>query len=148
MPGTLKSLTCALACAAVFSPAAVVAQDAASQTLDLELNSVADTSAGSCRLIFVAQNGSGTSLDLAAYQLAVFDSEGVVTRLLRLDFPGLSDGRTKVFQFDLPETQCASIGRFIVNDALACTQSDGAGDSAVCLDGLSASSRTDIEFGL
>lgn len=115
----------------------------------LELNSVADNAdAGSCRLIFVAENNSGTSIDTATYQVAIFDSEGTVTRLTSFPFSGLSEGRTKVFQFDLRDTPCGSLGRFVINDVLECTQSDGTTSSAVCMDTLSATSRTDVDFGM
>lgn len=146
MPFTFKTFAGAALTAALIAPLPAAAQDAASGELLVELNSAADLDTA-CRLIFVARNQSETSLDLAAFQIAVFDTDGQVTRLLRLDFPGVLAGRTKVFQFDLRDTQCSSMGEFIVNDTLQCDAADGA-ETDLCTTGLSASSRTEIKFGI
>ena len=108
----------------------------------------ADTSAGSCRLTYVAANMSDTALDRTAYEVAIFDAEGVVTRLLVLEFGALIEGKTKILQFDLAETDCASISRIVINDVAGCTRASDGQESDLCLNGLTASSRTDIDFGL
>jgi hypothetical protein len=77
----------------------------------------------------------------------VFDAEGVVTRLLALEFGGLIAGKTKVLQFELAGTPCAGLSRIVVNGIVACTATGGAA-SDVCMSGLVASSRTAIQFGL
>ena len=127
-------------------PSAAVAQDATPH-FSLELNAAAQTEDGSCRLTYVASNQSDTAIDRAAYEMAVFDAEGVVTRLLVLEFGALIGGKTKVLQFTLAQTACASISRIVLNTLTACTASDGAA-SDVCMAGLVASSRTAIQFGL
>lgn len=140
----------AIACAAaltLFSAAeAVVAQDA--PTFTLELNSAAQTDNGSCRLTYVASNQSDTPLDRTAYEIAVFDADGVVNRLLVLEFGALVAGKTKVLQFDLAGSPCTSISRIVVNDVTACTVADTGETSDICMAGLEASSRTAIQFGL
>lgn len=113
----------------------------------LDLNAAAETDTGSCRLTYVASNQSDTALDRAAYEVAVFDTDGVVTRLLVLEFGALVEGKTKVLQFDLAGTGCTAISRIIVNDVAACTATGGAA-SDVCMTGLAASSRTAIQFGI
>lgn len=132
--------TFALAC----SPAA--AQD--QPTFQLELNAAAETTAGSCRLTYVASNQSDVALDRTAYEVAVFDAAGTVTRLLVLEFGALVAGKTKILQFDLADTPCASISRIVVNDVAACTQAGDGAASDVCMSGLVASSRTAIQFGI
>ena len=113
----------------------------------LELNSATETSTGSCRLTYVAANRSDVALDRTAYEVAIFDADGMVTRLLVLEFGALVEGKTKILQFDLAETPCNSVSRIVINDVAACTMAGG-GESSICMSGLSASSRTAIQFGI
>jgi hypothetical protein len=128
------------------APIAVMAQD--TPAFQLELNAAADTTAGSCRLTYVASNQSDIALDRTAYEVAVFDSSGSVTRLLVLEFGALIEGKTKILQFDLTDTACASISRIVVNNVTACTQTSDKAEIDFCLTGLVASSRTAIQFGI
>lgn len=153
MPFALKSFFRAIAVVGCLVPASAFAQEASADAAEeaafaLELNSATDTSAGSCRLTYVASNQSDTALDRTAYEVAIFDAEGVVTRLLVLEFGALIEGKTKILQFDLAGTECASISRIVINDVAGCVEAEGGADSDLCLNGLTASSRTDIEFGL
>lgn len=150
MPFKAHFVWSAVAALAVLAPATLPAQEAtgAASTFNLELNAAADTSAGSCRLTYVASNQSEIALERTAYEVAVFDSDGVVNRLLVLEFGELVEGKTKILQFDLAETPCASISRIVVNDVAACTQSADGATSDFCMSGLSASSRTAIQFGI
>ncbi len=147
MPFGLKPFFGALACVALSMPAPLAAQES-EPSFELDLNSAADTANGSCRLTIVAKNSSDTALDRTAYQIGIFDSDGAFTRLLAVEFGALIENKTKILQFDLPETGCGSIGRILINDVVACEIADGGGDSDLCLNGLTATSRTDIEFGL
>ncbi|WP_421701040.1 hypothetical protein [Aliiroseovarius sp.] len=133
------------ACLALALPFAATAQDAGS--FDLQLNAAAGTTAGSCRLTYVAANQSELAFDRTAFEVGVFDADGAVTRLLVLEFGALIAGKTKILQFDLGETPCESISRIVVNDVAACTQPDGT-ESGFCMSGLVASSRTAIQFGI
>ena len=134
-------------CVAVFADSAL-AQQADGPQFTLELNNAAETDAGSCRLTYVASNQSDTALDRTAYEVAVFDANGVVTRLLVLEFGALVSGKTKILQFDLAGSPCASISRIVVNDVAACTAADGGAETDICMAGLAASSRTAIQFGI
>ncbi len=121
-----------------------VAQDSAS--FQLELNNAADTSDGNCRLTYVASNNSEEGLEQVSYEVAVFDGEGTVTRILVLEFGALPVGKTKVLQFDLAGQQCSDTSRIVVNDVADCSLSSGdTGD--FCLSGLATASRTAIQFG-
>ena len=122
------------------------AQDSAE--FSLELNNAADTTNGDCRLTFVAANRLGTALSDVAYEVAVFDANGIVSRILVLELGALSDGKTKVLQFDLAGQQCANTSRMIVNAVAACTQADGTVSGDLCLSGLAAASRGAIQFGI
>ncbi len=128
-------------------PATGFAQEAASQ-FTLELNAAAETEGGGCRLTYVASNRSDEALGRTAYEVAVFNAEGVVQRLLVLEFGELVSGKTKVLQFDLAGSPCASISRIVVNSVAACTLAETSAPSDICFDSLAASSRTAIQFGI
>lgn len=148
---TLKNAILSIACAGLTALAAgpAAAQDTGAEPVfRLELNAATDTTAGSCRLTYVATNQSDMALSRTAYEVAIFDVDGVVTRLLVLEFGQLSEGKTKVLQFDLADTQCASISRIVVNDVAGCTQAADGAETDFCMSGLAAGSRTAIQFGI
>lgn len=144
----IRTITTAVAAVAALAAAPAFAQDAATPEFGLELNAAADTTSGSCRLTYVASNRSDEALERTAYEVAVFDADGVVTRLLALEFGALVAGKTKILQFDLADTPCASISRIVVNDVAACTPAAGGDDLDLCMSGLNAASRTAIQFGI
>ncbi|MEL6523518.1 MAG: hypothetical protein AAFQ66_21265 [Pseudomonadota bacterium] len=110
----------------------------------LDLNNVTDVEAG-CRLTYVATNNSGVSMDKTSYEVAVFDQEGIVSRLLILEFGQVQDGRTKVVQFDLADQPCTDISRLLVNSVAECVATDGSTPN--CMESLQTSSRGTIQFG-
>ncbi|WP_231700992.1 hypothetical protein [Aliiruegeria sabulilitoris] len=112
---------------------------------ELELNSLKPVETG-CRLTYVARNATGTDLQAASFEVAVFDGEGAVGRLLILEFGALRDGKTKVVQFDLAGQDCSEISRLLVNDIAECSAAQG--DAPDCMQALSPSSRTEVQFGL
>ncbi|SEL54750.1 hypothetical protein SAMN05444413_110115 [Roseivivax marinus] len=116
-------------------------------TFEVELNAAEQLENGSCRLTYVITNGSDVALDQTTYEIVFFDTEGIVSQFLTMDFGGLSPGRTQIRRFVFPETPCGSISRILVNDVVACTRAGG-GASDLCLDGLVTRSRTPIQFGL
>ena len=148
--GIRRTLRHAIATIGLAAVAAVpaFAQDSGAPEFSLELNNAADTSAGGCRLTYVAANRTGAELAQTAYEVAVFNGEGVVSRILVLEFGALTDGKTKVVQFDLGDQTCADISRIVVNDVAACTLADGTGEGDFCLSGLVTASRGTIQFGI
>ncbi|MDN2566936.1 hypothetical protein N1F89_11935 [Aquibium sp. A9E412] len=153
MPARHASRLLAALAAMATALTAVAAQEAASDAttdsgppagLTLELNALEGTAAG-CRLTFVATNRLGTDIAKAAFEVALFDTAGLVERLMVLDFRDLPHERTRVRQFDLAELDCGGIGRVLINDATAC-DGDGLAPDA-CIRGLAAENRTDIAFG-
>jgi len=122
-----------------------IAQEAAPLSLDVELNALQPTENG-CRVTFLATNRLGASLDRAAIETALFDANGAIDRIVNLDFKGLTQGKTKVLQFELADLPCDGIGRVLINDISAC---EGAGLApAACLDNLKTTTRPEITFGL
>ena len=132
----------AMGVATAFGAAPGSAQQA---QFELELNSLKPVETG-CRLTYVARNATGTDLDAASFEVAVFDGEGAVNRLLILEFGALRDGKTKVVQFDLASQDCGDISRLLVNDVAQCDAAEG--DGPDCMKALTPSSRTEVQFGL
>ncbi|MGE0501847.1 MAG: hypothetical protein AB7I79_12945 [Rhizobiaceae bacterium] len=120
------------------------AQETASAALRLELNALQPFEKG-CRLTFVVENRLGGDLQRAAFELALFDSSGVVDRLTVLDFRDMPEGKTKVSRFDLSGVDCAGVSRVLVNHANEC-QGEGIAPEA-CMRQLETSTKTQIVFG-
>lgn len=106
--------------------------------IELELNTAKDEGQG-CRLTYVATNNTSVALEKSSYEVAVYNTEGIVQRLLVLEFGWLPVGKTRVVQFDLPEQGCAAISRISVNGPVECTSDQGEQD--VCRDNQLLSSR-------
>lgn len=116
-------------------PGAAIAQTG---NIELELNTAADVDGG-CRLTYVATNSSPVALEKIAYEVAVYNTDGIVQRLLVLEFGWLPSGKTRVVQFDLPEQGCSTISRILVNGPVECATATG--EATVCRDNQILSSR-------
>jgi hypothetical protein len=137
-----------LTAAVVMWPVPVPAQSgdpAPAPSLTLELNALQPSEKG-CRLTFVVNNGLGSELAKAAFEIALFDGQGVVDRLTVLDFKELPAGKTKVSRFDLAGTDCGKISRVLINHATECT-GDGI-EPVACIRQLKTGTKTGITFGL
>lgn len=99
-------------------PGLVLAQGG--PALDLQLNKVADVN-GACRTTFVADNGLGQDIDKLSLDVVVFDSKGEVAQRLLLDLGRMPKGRTRVVEFDLPNTNCSKLSRILLNKIQECT---------------------------
>ncbi len=129
-----------LAISPTLSPA--LAQSAGEFRLELNNLEAVD---GGCRLTFVAFNATGVDLAQTSYDVAVFDDTGAVSDRLILEFGHLPEDKTRVVQF-LLNRGCGQISRLLLNDAEECL--DAAGQSSrICMQALSASSRSDVMFG-
>jgi hypothetical protein len=139
----IRHLAAGLAVAAFATPP-VAAQDTAAPSLALELNALQPSDAG-CRITFLATNGLAAPID-KTFELALFGTGGSIDRLVSLDFKALSQGKTKVLQFEFSGLQCDAVSRVLVNDVTACEGTGlAAGD---CLASLSTSTRVKAEFGV
>ena len=114
-------------------------------TLALELNALQAADTG-CRVTFLATNTLGAAVDRAGIEIAFFAGDGAIDRIVTLDFKGLTEGKTKVLQFQLAGPQCDGLGRVLVNDITACEGEIT--PASVCLDALEATTRLDITFGI
>ncbi|HTV71746.1 MAG TPA: hypothetical protein VMF90_24710 [Rhizobiaceae bacterium] len=133
---------------AVFMSAVLAAPGGAQETaptLLLELNAAQPSDKG-CRLTFVVTNNLDGDLDRAAFELALFNAEGIVDRLTVLEFRDMPNGKTKVSRFDLAGTDCGKVSRVLVNHATDCV---GTGiEPAACMRGLKTSTKGGIAFGV
>lgn len=141
-------IRCSVVAAMAFAMAVfpVSAQDAApAGSVVLELNAAQPSDKG-CRLTFVVTNGLAADISRAAFELALFNAEGVVDRLTVLEFSEMPAGKTKVSRFDLAGAECGKIGRILINTATECS---GAGlEPAACMRGIKTSTRAAIAFGV
>jgi hypothetical protein len=128
-----------------FVAGSALAQAAESPALTLELNA-AEPSEKGCRLTFVVNNKLGGDLVRAAFELALFNKQGVVDRLTVLDFRDMPEGKTKVSRFDLAGADCANISRVLVNQVTEC-QGNGV-EANSCMLNLKTETKTSIVFGL
>jgi hypothetical protein len=127
------------------TPAWAQETPAAKPSLALELNALQPADTG-CRVTFLATNTLGGVVDRAGVEIAFFSGDGAINRIVTLDFKGLTEGKTKVLQFQLNDLACSDISRLLVNDITAC-EGTGLAPSA-CIDGLVTTSRPDIVFGV
>lgn len=145
----MKPILTAVATIAAYATLAAPLWAQPSETrIQLELNGASTTAQGACQLTLVVTNQLPTGLSRAAWQVAIFDTQGAVQSLPVLDFGALLPGKTRVAQFALPDTACDQLGRIVVNDVAECTASDGSDQRAACLGGLATRNRSQIEFGL
>lgn len=108
----------------------------------VELNKL-EPSGAACRVNFVVRNASSAAYDELKLDLVVFGKDGVIARRLATNLAPLPARKTSVKLFDLPDTDCASVGSILLNDVLACSGADAPSD---CLASVSVSSRADIPF--
>lgn len=142
MPYHRLALAAALAISSTNSALAQSADDNPSELL-LELNTVQEVN-GACRLTFLVQNETGSDIEKAAFETVIFDSSGRVVTLSLFDFRDLPADRPRVRQFGLPDLNCDSIGRVLINGANSCVV-DGS-ESDICATGLNLTSRIDVEL--
>ncbi|MEM9107276.1 MAG: hypothetical protein AAGC96_16615 [Pseudomonadota bacterium] len=131
------------AVALVLGTGVAFSQDSTSR-LSLELNNLTPSDAG-CLATFMVKNGLQQPLEKVGYEIVLFDTDGLVERMMVLDFSPLTSGKTRVRQFDLPGTNCTQIGRVLVNDVAFCEGPDLSANA--CLEQLETSVRPKVEFG-
>ncbi|WP_328805903.1 hypothetical protein [Salipiger abyssi] len=133
-----------IACAAVLAlPSLLAAQDAAPTGLSLELNAQEQVEKG-CKLSFLARNGFDGDIAKAVFETVLFDGDGQVERLTLFDFGTLPAGKPRLRQFVVPGLQCDALGQILINGASTCEA--GTLGAGACGEGLTLTSRTDVEM--
>ena len=147
MLGKLTIQTLVLSVATLSAPLCAYAQaeeTSSAPALVVELNALQPTDSG-CRFTFVTTNNLAGELRNAAFELVLFDKDGMVSRMTIVDFKDLPQGKTKVRQFDFSGVDCADLGRVLVNDATQCA-GDGI-EPGACIRNLKTETRTETVFG-
>jgi len=111
--------------------------------LSLDLNALEQVGPA-CRLVFVATNKTGVEISEMSLETVLFNRAGTVERFALFDFQALPQGKTRVRQFDLPESRCGDIGRVLINGVASCKGEALKGNE--CMDHLElkSSSKTEI----
>lgn len=124
-------------------PAAAQSENTVPPLLSLELNAVEQTEAN-CRLVFVAENKMGNDLDSLSLETVLFDAGGKVSRFTLFDFKSLPADKTRVRQFELPDTQCGTVSKILINGVAACKGAAFTGPE--CSDAMKLKSTTSTEI--
>jgi len=127
---------------------AIAASPARSETsaqaaLSLDLNAI-EQIGPACRLVFVATNATGKSIEEMTLETVLFDGGGKVTRFTLFDFKTLPKDKTRVRQFDLADTQCTAVSRILINGVSSCKGESLTGTE--CIDQLEVKSSTKTEI--
>ncbi|MCX5520101.1 hypothetical protein OSH10_16795 [Kaistia defluvii] len=128
---------------ALMAATSVAEAQPAPPSLSIELNG-AEANAKACRLSFVIDNRLSTGIDDMALELVLFEQDGRVNRFVVVRTAKVPAGKSRVRQFDIPETSCPSIARILVNDVKECS---GAGlTPGSCAESIQVATRTDMRF--
>ena len=111
--------------------------------LSVDLNALEQVGQ-SCRLVFVASNSTGATLDDLSLETVLFNTAGTVDRFALFDFQSLPEGKTRVRQFDLPDVRCGDIGRVLINGTASCKGQALKGTE--CMDQLELKSSSGTEI--
>jgi len=134
-------LTLVLGLAVAVTP--VHAEEQARPSLSIDLNALEQVGK-SCRLVFVASNRTGVSIDELSLETVLFNTAGTVDRFALFDFQALPEGKTRVRQFDLPDVRCGDIGRLLINGTASCRGQALKGTE--CMDQLELKSSSGTEI--
>jgi hypothetical protein len=137
-----RILASAALMALLSTASAGAAPEPGASALAVELNKL-EPSGAACRVNFVVRNASASAYDELRLDLVVFGRDGVIARRLAANLAPLPPEKTSVKLFDLPDTDCASVGSILLNDVLSCSGGSAPPD---CLGAVSVSSRAAIPF--
>jgi hypothetical protein len=111
-------------------------------TISVELNAIQPVDGG-CALTFMVENGLPDDIEKLVTETVLINTNGRVDRLTLFDFGDVPSGRTRVRQFAVPQFECGTFGRLLVNGASTCLI--GGTESEVCDSRLALTSRTRVE---
>ncbi len=124
----------------------LVAQTAAAQAtapagpLTVEINKFEPNDSGGCRAFFLFRNETGLTFEEFEMSLAIFNSAGVIDRLLSIDAAPLPAARTTLKLFEIPAIACTDISEILLHDIPSCKPQNA--DQMNCYDVLELNSRT------
>ncbi|HSO82989.1 Tat pathway signal sequence domain protein [Thiocapsa sp.] len=115
------------------------------QEIKLELNKMEpQPETQACRAYLVFDNSAGPAIEALQLDLILFDQTGVIARRLAVDTAPLRAAKTTVKLFDIPDLDCADIGRILINEVLECR--DAEGPQTDCIERLTLSTRAEAQL--
>ncbi len=114
-----------------------------SPLVTIELNKVEQRDQH-CRFYLMAENKLGHAIDTLKMELVLFDHDGIIKKNMALDLAPLPVAKKSVKAFQLKNTTCSDVSTLLVNRIMHCETP--AGTLTECLQKLSLSSKTDIQF--
>ncbi len=115
------------------------------QALHLELNKML-TEQGRCRIFFVVENPLDRAFSKLVLDVAFFDKKGIIIGRSDIDLGKVRGRKTTVRSFSFVEFDCATVGKVLLNDVVACGPQITAGERQDCLDVVRLTYRGDVEF--
>lgn len=112
-------------------------------SISLELNKL-EKKQNDCLLTFVVSSKLTANLEKLAYEVVLFDLDNSVDLMTVFDFKDLGTGKTRVRQFQLPNKECGTLSKLLINDVSACSGNDLTAQA--CNKNLILSNKTKIEF--
>lgn len=149
--GTVRRILRRLLAGTVMAVAGAVsaaAQDAAGGNQDgfrVQLNKMSAVSEA-CRIYLVFENRTGEAYDAYTLDLVMFDADGEILRRLAVEAGAMPEGKTRVKPFDLSGTDCANVGKILLNEVMTCEGPQGGGSSASCTKAAHPESRIETPF--
>lgn len=110
-------------------------------TLSIELNKLEQQNAA-CRLTLLIKNDLNTRIEALDFELALFGQDKKITKLLAIAAGSFPNQKTRIRQFDLTDTACSGISRFLLNSVTKCTGDGLTPDN--CLERTKTRSTTNI----
>ena len=141
----LASARCAAFAAAVAGWAflAPTAASAADGSVSLELNKLEPQETG-CRAYMLLQNGTQSNFEELRLDIAIFDTNGIVSKRLAVEAAPLPVDKTSLKLFTMTGVACEDVGRMLLNNVLSCV--DQSGERGDCVPLLEVSTRTSAAF--
>jgi len=130
-------------CAVFVALSCGAAAQAEEPKVTVELNKL-EPHNDACRAYLVIKNSAGIAFDALKLDLVMFDVEGIVLRRLAVETAPLPAGKTSLKVFDMDRLPCEEVGRVLLNDVIAC--SDSSGTRSDCLAIIEQSSRGAVPF--
>ena len=111
--------------------------------LVLELNKL-EPLEKACRAYFLIKNQSKDEIEDIKLDIFIFGKDEVISRRFAISTGQLRPGKTVIRLFDIPDLECGTAARFLVNEVISCSSATGPIDR--CGDRLAVTARSGVVF--
>ena len=115
----------------------------AEKDLVLELNKLEPLDKA-CRAYFLIKNQSKDEIEDIKLDIFIFGKDEVISRRFAISTGQLRPGKTVIRLFDIPDLECGTAARFLVNEVISCTGPTGPIER--CGDRLAVTARGGVVF--